>query len=103
MFAAIAIQIGLRTPKVLEQDLLVALLLPLPALVDWARGRFDPRSGSNGVRLATGALLGVALGRTLYLHLRQPGHPLVMAQLGFLLVVAALTEVISRPWRLRRL
>ena len=102
MFAVIALQLALRTPKALALDWL-ALLLPLPALVDWARGRFNPRSGTNPMRLATGILLGAALGRTLYQHMRQPGHPLAMAQLGGLLVAAAMIEVISRPWRLRRL
>jgi hypothetical protein len=82
-------------------NLSLAFLVPLPALLDWARGRFNPRSGSNGLRFLTGVLLGVSLSRTLYLHLLSPGHPLAMAQFASLALAALVVEVISRPCRLR--
>lgn len=43
-------------------SLLLVAVLPLPALVDWARTAFTASRGSNPVRTATGALLGVGYG-----------------------------------------
>ncbi|PCR89871.1 DUF2085 domain-containing protein [Natrinema ejinorense] len=42
--------------------LLVVALFPLPALIDWAVTTFRDRRGYNGVRTATGALLGYGYG-----------------------------------------
>ena len=42
--------------------LVVAAVLPVFALVDWARTAFTGASGSNPVRTATGALLGAGYG-----------------------------------------
>lgn len=101
MFAALAVQIALRSPMAWPGDPWLAFLLPVPALVDWARGKFDPRSGTNASRLLTGTLLGISLGRTLYLHLRKPGFPLTMAQLGVLTAAFLGVEVASRLRRKR--
>lgn len=101
LFVLLAAQIAGRAPMTSSLDLAVGFLVPLPALLDWARGRFNPRSGSNGLRFLTGFLLGVSLSRTLYLHLRSPGHPLAMAQFASLALAALLVEVISRHYRLR--
>jgi hypothetical protein len=95
----LAAQIGLRLPMSLPGDALVVLLLPLPAFVDWTRGRFDPRSGTNLVRFATGALLAVALARALYLHMRQPFHPLAAIQFCALALGAAVVEFAVRRRR----
>jgi uncharacterized membrane protein len=101
MLALIAAQIALRAPKALGCDPWVALLLPLPALVDWARGRFQPRSGSNALRFVTGLLLAPALARTLYLHLRSPFHALAVAQLSGMALVAVVVEILARRRRQR--
>ena len=50
-------------------------VLVTPALIDWIRGRIDPTSGTNGIRILTGALLGLGLARALYLHARAPFTP----------------------------
>lgn len=42
--------------------LVVAAILPVFALVDWARAAFTGASGSNAARTATGALLGLGYG-----------------------------------------
>ncbi len=96
LFGLIAAQIALRAPMSWLGDIFVALVLPLPALVDWGRGRFNPRTGTNALRLATGLLLGAALARTLYLHMRVPFHGLAALQLGLLLVSAAGVELAVR-------
>lgn len=72
LFAAIAVQARMRAPLEWWLDPVWALLLPLPALADWAYGRFRPHAGSNALRSATGVLLGLGLGRTLYVHLVRP-------------------------------
>ena len=96
LFLLLGLQIALGAPTGWPGDPWIALLLPLPALVDWARGRFDPLTGTNPSRLATGALLAVGLSRTLYLHLREPFHLLAVAQLGGILLAAALVEAAVR-------
>ncbi len=71
-------------------------LLVAPALVDWVRGRVRPSSGSNAVRLVTGALLGLALARVVHLHAKAPfQQPALDVMLVLALGVAA-GEVIAR-------
>ncbi|WP_342374662.1 DUF2085 domain-containing protein [Myxococcus stipitatus] len=77
-----------RAPLSWEWDVPVVLLLTLPALVDWAVGRFRPASGSNGVRTATGILLGLALGRSLQVHVQRPLPTVLLAQAALVTVVA---------------
>jgi len=96
MLAVIGVQVALRAPMSLPGDLFVAFLLPLPAMVDWARGRFAPSSGTTLTRMGSGVLLGIALGRTLYLHVRQPGWWLTMAQLGVLAAIFLVVELLVR-------
>jgi hypothetical protein len=99
LFAVFAAQLaspgvldGLRLPWVLA--------LTAPALSDWAYGRFRPHAASNTWRTLTGIALGVALGRTLFLHVVH-GQPLLLAiQLG--LVTAVAGPVILASYRRRR-
>ena len=74
----------------------MVLALTLPALVDWAVGRFRPAAGSNAVRTLTGVLLGLALGRSLYMHVQRPLPPVLLAQ-------AALVTAVARPCHSRHL
>ncbi|MBI3182197.1 MAG: DUF2085 domain-containing protein [Myxococcales bacterium] len=87
--AAIAVQLALSAPLESPLDGPLALLL-LPALADWAVGRFRPSWGSNGLRTFTGALLGMAVGRTLFVHFQRPFH-------AWLLVQAALVTTVALP------
>lgn len=90
MFAVIAAQFALRVPLAWEHDGLWSIGLLLPALGDWAYGRFRPQAGSNALRTATGVLLGLALARTLYIHIQRP-LPL------WLLVQAAVVTGVAVP------
>ncbi|MFB1481535.1 DUF2085 domain-containing protein [Corallococcus sp. RDP092CA] len=88
---------ALKAPLAWEWDVPVVLALTLPALVDWAVGRFRPASGSNPVRTLTGVLLGVALGRSLYVHVQRPLPAVLLAQA--LLVTGVAVPVILATYR----
>lgn len=85
-----ALQVLLRAPLAHALDLPVAVALVIPATLDWAVGRFRPHAGSNAWRSATGALLGLGLGRSLFIHVQRP-LPLV------LLVQAAVVVGVALP------
>ena len=97
LFVAIALQLAIRAPLALRWDIPAVLLLTLPALLDWARGRFQPAAASNGFRTLTGICLGAALGRTLYVHLRAPWPPMLIWQ-GVLVLSVAL-PVLAMAWK----
>lgn len=67
----------------------ILALLAVPALVDWIRGRIDPHSGTTASRMITGGLLGLSLGRTLYLNARAP-----MQAPGFEVIVFLIAAVV---------
>jgi len=79
---------ALRAPLAWPWDVPVVLGLTLPALVDWAVGRFRPASGTNALRTLTGVLLGAALGRSLFVHLQKPLPPMLVWQGALVLGVA---------------
>ena len=78
----------LRAPLAWRGDVPLVLGLTLPALVDWAVGRFRPTGGSNAVRTLTGVLLGMALGRSLFIHLQRPLPPVLLWQAALVAAVA---------------
>ncbi len=95
-----AVMVGLiavRAPVAWRWDVPVVLGLTLPALVDWAVGRFRPAGGSNAVRTLTGVLLGVALGRSLSVHVQKPLPPVLLWQGALVLAVAL--PVLLLTWR----
>ncbi len=71
-------------------------LLPLPAMLDWARSRIAGKPGTNRIRTLTGALLGISLARTVQLNMVHPAHWLVLIQLGAITLVALVVEVLAR-------
>ena len=80
-------------------DWLVVFVGELPMLIDWARGRLGA-SGSNAVRLLTGGLGGIALGRAFYLYFRETHNELFWTNLALLLICAVSVEAV-RALRLR--
>jgi uncharacterized membrane protein len=100
LLAALVIQFASRAPLSWRADGWIAIPLFLPALADWASGRFFPALGTNVWRTVTGALLGVALGRTLYIHLQQPWPQWLILQVA--IVTAVATPVILATYKRRR-
>ena len=74
----------------------VLFLLPVPAIFSWARRRLTGAAGSNPVSTVTGALLGVALGRGIYLYLRDHRSVAFWALAGGLVVVVLTVELLAR-------
>ncbi len=82
LFAALVAQFARHAPLDTMWDVPVATALVAPATLDWALGRFRPTWFSNVWRTATGVLLGLGLGRSLYVHLQRPLPPMLLAQLA---------------------
>ena len=87
-FALIAAQVKLKAPLAWPYDDVAGVALLLPALIDWSYGRFRPKAGNNFVRVLTGLALGIALGRSLYIHLRKPLPSVLLLQLALSVLVA---------------
>lgn len=90
----------LRAPLEHRADLPAVLALTAPATLDWAFGRFRPHALSNPWRTATGIALGLALGRSLFIHLQRPFPVVLLAQLA--LVTAVALPVILATYRRSR-
>ena len=88
LLAVLVALFKVRAPLSWDWDVPVVLGLTLPALVDWAVGRFRPAGGSNAVRTLTGVLLGVALGRSLFVHFQKPLPPVLVWQAALVAVIA---------------
>jgi len=76
-------------------DLLFLFVLPWPALIDWALARLTRRPGSNRWRTITGVVLGISLGRMIYLHLVNPFQTLVILQLLLLSGIVGTVELLA--------
>jgi uncharacterized membrane protein len=85
---AFSVQVMVHAPLELPADAFVTIGLFLPALADWAYGRFFPEAGSNAFRTLTGILLGTALARSLYVHVQRPFPVWLWAQMALVLAVA---------------
>lgn len=95
LFAVLAAQLVVRIP-VGWWDLPWLYLLAVPAVVDWTLQRLGVRTSGNGVRTFTGVLLGVALGRSIFLNMIEPANLLVVIQLAGLAAVVMLVELSVR-------
>lgn len=100
MFAVIAVQLALHAPLEHPLDLPLCVALVLPATIDWAIGRFQPHRFSNLWRTSTGVLLGLGLGRSLFIHLQRPMPPALLAQA--IVVTGVSLPVILTAYRRKR-
>jgi uncharacterized membrane protein len=88
LVAAVLFQGVLKAPLHTEADVWLGLALAAPATADWAYGQFRPQAFSNLWRTFTGILLGVSLGRSLFIHFQAPFPALLQAQLSLVTAVA---------------
>jgi hypothetical protein len=98
--ATLAVQaaLGLGAADAPLVDTLITLGLAAPALIDWGLSRLRAR-GRNLIRVISGALLGVALGRSLWLYFRDPLGEIFWTQIA-LLVFGVLSFELVRALRL---
>lgn len=78
-----------RAPLAHPGDAVGVVALTMPGLVDWAYGQLHPQASTNLVRTLTGALLGLSLGRSLYVHIQAPWPLALVIQLSVVTAVAA--------------
>ena len=88
LFAVFFAQLKAHAPLAHELDVPLCTALFLPALADWAYGRFRPHAFSNAWRLLTGVVLGLSLGRSLFIHVQKPFPLVLLIQLGLVAAVA---------------
>ncbi len=77
-------------------DWLLTISGILPALLDWGLNWTGRRRGTNAMRLATGALLGLALARSIWLYLHDPRSEVFWVQGGLLVAGALAFELVRR-------
>ncbi|MBI5482596.1 MAG: DUF2085 domain-containing protein [Deltaproteobacteria bacterium] len=99
LYPALALLLALQLQGVvgaIRAEWAVLYLLPMPAIFSWARRRLTGAAGSNPVSTVTGALLGVALGRGIFLYLRDHGSVAFWVQAVALVVVVLTVEILAR-------
>jgi uncharacterized membrane protein len=99
LYPALALMLALQLQGLIPEvraEWAVLFLLPLPAVFSWARRRLTGAAGSNPVATVTGVLLGVALGRGIYLYLRDHAAVAFWAQAAGLAVVVLTVEILAR-------
>ncbi len=99
LYPALLLVLGLQLAGRLDTvraEWAVLFLLPLPAVFSWARRRLTGAAGSNPVSTVTGALLGVALGRGIYLYLHDHRSVAFWALAAGLVVVVLTVELLAR-------
>lgn len=99
LFCGMALLFAVHAPLHWRWDVPFAIALTVPALVDWSVGQFRPVWGGNAQRTLTGALLGVALARTLYVHVQKPLPEALIWQLGLAVAVAVPVLLLSSRFR----
>ncbi|NMB73583.1 MAG: DUF2085 domain-containing protein [Myxococcales bacterium] len=82
-------------------DMVWLFVLPIPAVVDWGAARLGWSAGTNARRTITGVLLGISLGRTAELNMRDPMQAMVVWQLAILLGVVVAVEI-GAFWKRKR-
>jgi uncharacterized membrane protein len=93
---ALLLQARLRLGPAGTADWVLALSGVFPALFDWGLSWLGRRRGSNALRLATGLLLGLSLGRGFWLYFRDPRCEVFWVQLGLLVFGALAFELVRR-------
>lgn len=96
LFTVLALQAATRPPGLGPLDWWLCLPGLAPALLDWGLSWLGRRRGTNAMRLATGVLLGISLGRGFFLYFHDPRSEIFWVQIGLLVAGAAAFELVRR-------
>jgi uncharacterized membrane protein len=102
LFGGLWVQATARTLPWGALDWWLILLGQVPVLLDWSIGRFNPRGGSNTVRILTGILAGLAFSRSFYLYFIDSKNELFWTNLLAVAIVVVAVEIV-RSLNLRNL
>lgn len=61
----------------LNYNIVIIFLFPIPAIFDWSLHKFKIYKGTNASRFITGLFLGLAFATILYIFFRNPFDPLI--------------------------
>jgi uncharacterized membrane protein len=96
ILAALLVQAIARPPILAAVDWWLCLSGIFPALLDWGLTWLGRRRGTNRMRVATGVLLGISLGRGIWLYLHDLKSEVFWVQIGLLAVSALAFELVRR-------
>lgn len=96
LLGAVALQAALRPPLLGVADWWLSLCGLFPALLDWGLGWLGRRRGTNAMRVATGVMLGLSLGRGFWLYLHDLRNEVFWVQIGLLAATALAFELVRR-------
>ena len=97
--AVLGVQAWNGAPPVRSWDYGLALPGVVVALVDWGLGWMGARRGTPRLRLGTGIVLGISLGRGLWLYFRDPLSPVFWVQMGLVGAGVLVFEILRRRRR----
>jgi uncharacterized membrane protein len=90
------LQAGLGWGRTGKLDWLLPIMGIFPALLDWGIGWQGKIRGRNSTRFITGVLLGLALGRSVWLYFIDPLEEIFWIQILLLLIGAISFEILRR-------
>lgn len=93
LFVVIVIQFILSLGPLGIWDWVIVCVSSFPALIDWGLSRLHWR-GNNFIRVNTGALLGVGLGRSFFIYFRDQKSEIFWVQILCFILVVIFFEVV---------
>jgi uncharacterized membrane protein len=96
LVATIAAQAATHVGRLGLLDWWITLGGVAPALFDWGLSWLGRVRGRNLIRVLTGVLAGIALGRGFWLYFRDPRGEIFWVQVGLLAVGTAAFELVRR-------
>lgn len=96
MAITLALQAALGLGSAPSLDWWLVLGATAPGLLDWGSGLLEPASGTNRRRIISGILLGVALGRSVWLYLRDPHQEVFWVQVFLVISVGLAVLLVKR-------
>lgn len=96
MIATIAVQLIWKVEPCARLDWWIAIVGLGPAIIDWGVSRLDIWRGHNAIRIVSGGLAGMAVGRSVFLYWRDPRHEVFLVQVVIIAICVVAFEVTRR-------